>query len=162
MKHRNIIWSLLLMLPLSCVAQSDNLFHKLQQSLNNYAKKIEKCDAIRDGNSINLIEIQSVHEVLIKHPSVLSFLSARAYSNCLQPERGLLAEAILISLDSNDASPSFKLADSTRKMVFHYDSQDEANFNKLRQDDKDTLLSINSFKQPFSAIELMDELIISQ
>jgi len=162
MKHRNFICSLLFVLPLSCVAQSDNLFHKLQHSLNNYSKKIEKCDAIRDGNSIKLVELQSVREVLIENPSVLSFLSTRAYSNCLQPERAELAEAILFSLDSNDASPSFKLADSTRKMVFHYDSHDEANFNKLKQNDREALLSINSFKQPFSAIALMDELVISQ
>jgi len=156
----NKIWlSLLFIFPVTGFAQGDIFFNKLQNAINDYSVKIDVCTASRDENDLSTVGIKEIKNIVFKNPSVLSYLSEKAYNRCLQPERGNLAETILYATTKDKTSPTFILADSTREISFHPDFSDEIIFNGLTAEQQQKLLSIDNLKNPFDALKLMDRIM---
>ncbi|MCG6202922.1 hypothetical protein [Psychromonas antarctica] len=157
--NNKILFSFLFILPATGFAQDNIFFNKLQNAINDYSVKIDICKASRDENDLSSVGIKEIRDIVIQNPSVLSYLSEKAYNNCLQPERGSLAEAILYARTEDKTSPTFILAESTRKISFHPDFSDEIIFNGLTVEQQNKLLSINNLIIPFDALKLMDRIM---
>jgi len=159
MKIKNILLFVFFTFPITALAQDGLIFNKLQSAISNYSAKIDECNILRNKNNLESIDIEEIKDIVKKNPSVLSYLSEKAYNNCLQPERGLLAEVILYSTTENKNNQAFVLGESTRKVSFHPDFNDEIIFNKLTKKEQLKLLSITNLETPFDALELMDRII---
>jgi len=158
MKLHNSILGILVLVPLFCGAKTD----LLKKSINDYSKKIETCNEIVDNTSIEHFDVKVVSDVLIENPKILSYLSELAFSQCLQPERRMLAEEILFSLNTKDDSSTLKLANSTREMIFNSRENGKDVFDSLDGEQKIALFSVIKLQQPFNAIKLLDKLMASR
>lgn len=154
-----ILLSLLLFIPVTGFAQDNMLFNKLQNAINDYSVKIDLCKTSRHDNDLRTVGIKEIKDIVMQNPRVLSYLSEKAYNICLQPERGNLAEAILYAKTKDKTSPTFILAESTRKISFIPDLSDEIIFNGLTATQQKKLLSIEKLKIPFDALKLMDQIV---
>lgn len=153
------VLALLFLLPAMVVAQDDLMFVKLQSAIGEYSQKIEHCDAIKEKNNMVSVQLNDLRNILLQHPEVLSYLSEKAFNDCLQPERAMLAETILYTLATQEKSAAYKLAESTRSIAFQPDFNAELTFKKLTLEQQNKLLSTDAFNKPFDGMVLMDRLL---
>lgn len=162
MNVHKFLLTLLFIIPVTGFAQENISLNRLQAVVNNYSAKIEKCNISVNENNLAVIDIKEIQDIVIQSPSVLSYLSEKAYNNCLQPERGQLAEVILYASTKDTTTPTFILAESIRKTSFHPDFSDEIIFDGLTAEKQKKLLSTDNLKTPFDALELMDRIMNEQ
>lgn len=156
MPLKKAVFFIVLSTSLSLSGNQDIAFSKLEIALKDYANKIEECDLSKKQISIDLVKNKSAIEVILENPTALSYLSERAMSDCLQPQKGLLAEAILYSKVESESSPAYKLGLNTQKMVFKPFFDAENSFNELNESQRNTLLSIKNINLPFNALYLYE------
>ncbi|PKG39798.1 hypothetical protein [Psychromonas sp. Urea-02u-13] len=142
-------------------ANQDITFSQLNIALKDYSKKIEECDLSKIQIEIDLVKDKSAIEVILSTPSVLSYLNEKARNECLQPQKGLLAEAILYTKAESESSPAYKLGLNTQKMVFKVPFDVENSFNELNDSQRNTLLSIKHINLPFDALHLYESALSS-
>lgn len=156
MPLKKAVFFIVLSTSLSLSGNQDIAFSKLEIALKDYANKIEECDLSKKQISIDLVKNKSAIEVILENPTALSYLSERAMGDCLQPQKGLLAEAILYSKVESESSPAYKLGLNTQKMVFKPFFDAENSFNELNESQRNTLLSIKNINLPFNALYLYE------
>jgi hypothetical protein len=142
--------------PLYLSANQDIIFLKLNDAIANYSKKIEECDLKTTKLVMNDIDNDLAIETILSKPFVLSYLSEKATDTCLQPQKGLLAEAILYTKGESKLTPAYKLGLTTQKMVFLPSFESEVTFKNLGENEQNALLSIQKFHSPFDALHLYE------
>lgn len=141
-------------------------FKKLEKSIANYSDKVVSCGALQRKNKLTDEELTLVLGSFRNHPPTLGYLSDQALTHCLQPEKGILAEMILATHNSKMQHSNnllqktiYELAESTKKLVFSYDFEDEYNFHKLPAAQQEKLLTIESLKKPFDELIIYEQII---
>ena len=159
MNTHKFLLVLLFLSPVAGFAQENRALNQLQAAVDDYSVKIKKCNVSRNENDLSILDIKEIKDIVMRSPVVLSYLSEKSFNNCLQPERGLLAEAILYASTKDTSSSTFTLAESIRKTSFQPDFSGEIIFHELTAEQQKKLLSIDKLKVPFDALELMDKVI---
>jgi hypothetical protein len=158
---KKVILLILFSTSLSVSANQDITFTKLNIALKDYSNKIEKCDSSKIKIEIDLVADKSAIEVILTNPAVLSYLSEKAMNECLQPQKGILAETILYTKEEAESSPAYQLGLKTQKTVFTPDFEVENSFNELSEPHRNALLSIKNINFPFDAFHLYESAIDS-
>ncbi|UXI03285.1 hypothetical protein [Photobacterium sp. TY1-4] len=142
------------------VFSSDNFyFEQLNNSISKYSRKINHCDLKKKVPNLSKSQISLLKHMIEEKPLILAYLSERSFNNCLQPERGELAE-LLASYDYLKLPmQTKKLAESTKKMIFEKNYETDRAYLSLTPDEQKEILSITKLEQPFSEFETYEKIM---
>jgi len=157
-----IIFVITLSTSLSLSANQNITFSKLNTALKDYSNKIEECELSKKQINIDVVKDKLAIEVILETPVVLSYLEEKAMANCLQPQKGQLAEVILYTKVESESSPAYQLGLNTQKMVFEPSFDAEKSFNQLNELQRNALLSIKDINLPFDAFYLYESALGSR
>ncbi|PKF63291.1 hypothetical protein CW745_00085 [Psychromonas sp. psych-6C06] len=129
----------------------------LHQATNAYGEKHDICNENKKRNQLSSDTLKQLKEIQIESlRKGLMYLSEKAFNQCVQPERGLLAERLLhIQSWPEDKQTAFDrimllTMDSTRKLIFDISAVNtEVLFYQLPKAEQDKLLAIQAMQTPF-------------
>ncbi|SON52856.1 hypothetical protein [Vibrio tapetis] len=137
---------------LPTLSSDDFHFTYLNEKIVTYSEKITICNSKKEMPLLSGKDLKHLKEILGRKPLILSYLSMKSFNNCLQPERGELAE-LLLSYDYVDISSyTRKLANSTKKLVFLSDFDELAEYTSLNHEEKRVISTIEELKAPFDEL----------
>lgn len=141
-------------------AEIDYAFDYSQSALKTYEQKIISCRAEQKKNT-NLTEEEKLRlKDIAYYPDVLPYLAERAFNDCVLPEKADYMESLLILGQLNQSANNHDVTNYLKQqqaVSFTFDNLALIrNYQALPAELRQTFESIESLKQPFNGIIILE------
>lgn len=141
-------------------AEIDYAFDYSQSALKTYEQKITGCRAKQKQNTSLTEEEKLRLQNITYHPDVLPYLAERAFNDCVLPEKADYMESLLILGQLNQSANNQEVTNYLKQqqtVSFTFDNLAIIrNYQALPADLRQTFESIESLKQPFNGIIILE------
>jgi len=154
-----VVFFVLMIMSNYTLAGDDFYFRYLNEKVTNYSNKIAVCDGEKVTPKLSEGDMDLLTRVIGERPLILAYLSMKSYNQCLQPERGELAETLLAYNHLDLPIYIKKLAKATEKLTFTTDFDSLKSYESLSKKDRGLIDSIIAFQKPFNELEVFEKIM---
>jgi len=134
-------------------------FTHLNDKIVEYSDKIEVCDSKKVIPDLNDEELSVLRRIITKEPLVWAYLTEKTYNQCLQPERGELAELLLIYEHLDLPVATSKLASVTGELTYKQSLDALRAYESIDSSDKEFIEDMEALRKPIKALEAFEKIM---